>query len=146
MLEAIQNKVISKLSEYDTIRTEVPYGKQNSRIDILLEQGKSKCFIEVKNVTMREGDTCQFPDSVTLRGQKHLQELMEMVKEGHRAVMLYLIQRSDGNGFSPAAHIDPEYAKLMKQAVARGVEMLPLQSCITPQEIRVSNTSQIFDV
>ena len=69
-----------------------------------------------------------------------------MVKEGHRAVMLYLIQRSDGNGFSPAAHIDPEYAKLMKQAVARGVEMLPLQSCITPQEIRVSNTTQIFDV
>ncbi|NVJ96867.1 MAG: DNA/RNA nuclease SfsA [Alphaproteobacteria bacterium] len=126
--EAILAASIPELTGYASLRREVKYGK-NSRIDILLEDpanssAAEKCFVEVKNVTLRVGDEAQFPDAVTARGTKHLLELMDMVAEGHRAVMLYLVQRGDCLSFRPAEDIDPTYAKTLRKALAAGVETL----------------------
>lgn len=135
--EAIQNGSIAQLMGYDSLRREVKYGK-NSRIDILLE-GPDLCYVEVKSVTLRCDLEARFPDSVTVRGTKHLRELMDMVSQGHRAVMLYLVQRMDCNRFSPAAEIDPDYARTLKEAVAVGVEILCYQCDVSLSGISVSN-------
>lgn len=123
-VEAIENGTVSELQGYDMLRTEVKYGAQNSRIDILLETGGTRCYVEVKSVTLREGDVVMFPDAVTTRGQKHLEELMEMKKQGHRAVLFFAVLREGGRCFKPAAHIDPAYAALLEHARASGVEVL----------------------
>ena len=100
--EAIEKGKIPELAGYESLRREVKYGK-NSRIDILLEDPeKGLCYVEIKNVTMRRNlkdGPLEFPDGVTSRGAKHLVELADMVAEGHRAVMLYLVQRGDGDRF-----------------------------------------------
>ncbi len=114
---------VKALSGYDTIRSEVKYGK-NSRIDLLLENGKKRCFVEVKNCTLvSEGLAC-FPDAVTSRGLKHLVELQEQVRQGDRSVMFYLVQRMDAERFQPADHIDPVYGRELRKAVQNGVEIL----------------------
>lgn len=142
-IEAIQNDTIHELIGYDQIKSEVKYGK-NSRIDILLSGNKGTCYVEVKNVTLVEADGYyKFPDAVTERGRKHLYELLEMVKTGHRAVMLYVIQRSDGTSFKPADHIDPEYAKSLREVHQQGVENLAYQADVSPSEIKVSDSISI---
>jgi sugar fermentation stimulation protein A len=93
-IEAIQDEVIKELQGYSSLKPEQKYG-QNSRIDILLENENQKCYVEVKSVSLKIDDYLAFPDSVTSRGTKHLNELYDMVQEGHRAVMLYVIQRTD---------------------------------------------------
>jgi sugar fermentation stimulation protein A len=136
--EAIQNGVIPELGGYDQIQSEVKYGK-NSRIDILLKGSKGTCYVEVKNVTLVEADGYyKFPDAVTERGRKHLYELLEMVKTGNRAVMLFVIQRSDGTTFKPADHIDPEYARALIEVHQQGVEILAYQADVLPTEIKLS--------
>lgn len=140
--EAIREGTIPELAGYATVRREVKYGK-NSRIDLLLERaGAPKCYVEVKNVTMKRSlspdAACEFPDAVTARGAKHLSELSDAVGEGHRAVMVFLVQRTDGNRFSVAADIDPVYADGLKRALAAGVEVLCYGCRITPAEIVVS--------
>ena len=137
--EAIQNGVVPELIGYDKIQSEVKYGK-NSRIDILLSGNKGTCYVEVKNVTLVEADGYyKFPDAVTERGHKHLYELLEMVKTGHRAVMLYVVQRSDGTTFKPADHIDPEYASALKEVHQQGVEILVYQADVSPAEIKLNS-------
>ncbi len=126
--EAILDGTIAELAGYESLRREVKYGK-NSRIDILLEDpGRPTCYVEVKNVTLNRdpgGDgPVEFPDSVTSRGAKHLVELSHMVGDGHRAVMVYLVQRTDADHFALAADIDPEYAAAFEKAIAAGVEAL----------------------
>ncbi len=126
-VEAIQQKWISELTRYESLQTEKKYG-QNSRIDILLSSTDKQCFVEVKNVTLVEEDKFyKFPDSVTARGLRHLHELSEMVKQGHRAVMLFVIQRSDGTVFKPASEIDPKYAAALKEVHELGVDILAYQ-------------------
>lgn len=124
--EAIKDKRIKRLEGYTLMRREVKYGK-NSRIDILMQGGLNKpdCYIEIKNVTLwdKDSDTVQFPDAVTERGQKHLAELMEVVKSGQRAVLFYLINRPEGRVFQSAS-IDQKYADLLNQAVNVGVEVI----------------------
>jgi sugar fermentation stimulation protein A len=94
----------------------------------------------VKNVTLVEEDGLYyFPDSITERGRKHLYELIDMVEQGHRAVMFYVIQRSDGTTFKPAAHIDPAYAESLKEAHLKGVEILVYQAEVDPQSIYIKN-------
>jgi len=133
--EAIQNGKIDTLMSYTEIRREVRYGK-NSRIDIFLQNDKESCYIEVKNVTLvEEDDVYYFPDSVTERGRKHLYELIEMVKEGHRAIMFFLVQRNDGKLFMPASHIDHRYAESLKEAFAKGVEILVYRADVNPESI-----------
>jgi len=129
--DAIEAGRIPELNGYASLRREVKYG-ENSRIDLLLEkdgpgQG-GKCYVEVKNVTMRrdlgKGSPVEFPDAVTTRGTKHLIELANMVRDGHRAVMLYLVQRADSPAFAIAADIDPDYAEGLRVAMKAGVEAL----------------------
>lgn len=121
--EALTEGRIRELAGYETLRREVKYGK-NSRIDILLEQADdSKTYVEVKNVhLMREAGLAEFPDSVTARGAKHLGELAEMVREGHRAAMVFLVQRPDCAKLSLASDIDPTYAEAFEAARQAGVE------------------------
>jgi len=122
--EAIAASAIPELAGYDEIRREVKYGV-NSRIDLLLQsKNRPICYVEVKNVTLKRDDTACFPDSVTDRGTKHLQELSERVRAGDRAVMLFLVQRGDCVRFRPAGWIDPAYEAALRRAKAEGVETL----------------------
>ena len=132
--EAIRAGQIAELTGYESLRREVPYGK-NSRIDVLLEGEKGLCFVEVKNVTLRRGGRAEFPDAVTARGAKHLDEMAEQVAQGHRAVMIYLIQRGDCGTFSVAADIDPAYAAALARAKAAGVEAYAYACSMSPKEI-----------
>ena len=126
--EAVKDEAIPELIGYATARREVKYGN-NSRIDLLLEDpARPPCYVEVKNVTMRRGvasnGPAEFPDAVTTRGAKHLVELADMVAEGARAVMLYLVQREDCTTFDIARDIDPAYDAGLVTAMAKGVEVL----------------------
>ncbi len=135
--DAIVDGTISELQNYETVRPEVKYG-ENSRIDLLLEGKTGRCYVEVKNVTLVEGRLALFPDAVTLRGQKHLRELMRMVSEGHRAVIFFVVQRGDADSVSPADEIDPEYGRLLREATEFGVEAMAYQAQVSPEEIRIS--------
>jgi len=136
--EGIENGLVGELAGYPLIRPEVKYG-ENSRIDLLLEGTTGRCYGEVKNVTMVEGGTALFPDAVTERGQKHLRELMEVVKNGERGVIFFVVQRADGTAVGPADAIDPVYGRLLRQAVQSGVEALAYQALVTPLEIRLAH-------
>ncbi|MBT3988922.1 MAG: DNA/RNA nuclease SfsA [Rhodospirillaceae bacterium] len=145
--EAIEDGLIPELVGYDSLRPEVKYGK-NSRIDILLEgENVPICYVEIKSVTMsrpEKGDNlAEFPDSVTARGTKHLQELSDQVAEGKRAVMLYLVQREDCNEFSVAADIDPAYAAGLKAAKLAGVETLCYGCSVSPEAINIARKLKI---
>jgi sugar fermentation stimulation protein A len=131
---AICNGVISELQGYSNIRREVVYGSEKSRIDFLLEREDEKCFVEVKNVTLMEAKgQGLFPDAVSKRGTKHLRELMQMVREGHRAVLLYCVQHTGIEWVEPADAIDPLYGKTLREAVACGVEAIAYQAEIKPE-------------
>ncbi len=123
--EALGRGAISQLADYGDVKREVPYGKA-SRVDFLLrEAGLPPCYLEVKSVTMsREAGLAEFPDSVTARGLKHLEELSDVVRQGARAVLLFLVQRSDALRVSTAADIDPAYAEGLEKARQSGVEIL----------------------
>lgn len=141
-VEAINNGVIKELQGYASLKTEQKYG-QNSRIDILLENEDKKCFVEIKSVSLRlSDDFLAFPDAVTSRGTKHLKELEEMVKQGHRAVMLYVIQRTDDLPFKLACQIDKKYCEVFKEVTKNGVEVLVYQSSINYEEIFISNKKE----
>jgi sugar fermentation stimulation protein A len=138
VVEALLADIIHELSGYNEIKTEVRYGNEHSRIDILLEghAKKPRCFVEVKNVTAAvENGIALFPDAVSERGSKHLRELMAMVAEGFRAVLLYCVQRGDVHEVRPADAIDSVYGKTLRQALASGVEVLAYRARISVQEI-----------
>jgi len=136
---------IPEVSGYATLRREVKYGL-SSRIDILLEDpGKGLCYVEIKNVHLsRRAGLAEFPDSVTERGAKHLAELSAMVAAGHRALMLYLIQRADAEAFSLAGDIDPRYAAAFEAARAAGVEAIAYACDLSPTEITIARPVPIL--
>jgi len=141
--EALQDGRIQQLADYNNLRREVRYG-ENSRIDILLESVNQKCYVEVKNVSLVEDDgDYYFPDAVTERGRKHLHELQNMVKEGNRAAMFFVIQRSDGKVFHPAQHIDPAYSNTLREASLNGVELLAYRAEVTPEFIDIAEAIPI---
>jgi sugar fermentation stimulation protein A len=137
--EALAAGTITELAGYDVVRREVPYGK-NSRIDLLLTgPGRNDTYVEVKNVHLsRRQGLAEFPDSVTARGAKHLAELTDMVAAGHRAVMLYLVQRTDAERFTLARDVDPTYGAAFDRARAAGVEMIAYDCRLTLKEITVA--------
>ncbi|MGF1540290.1 MAG: DNA/RNA nuclease SfsA [Pleurocapsa sp.] len=134
---ALEQQLLPELAgRYYQIRSEVPYGKDNkSRIDFLLTSDDSQpLYVEVKNVTLSTANIALFPDTVTTRGQKHLRELTALIPEA-KPVMLYFINRSDCDAFAPSDRHDLQYAKLFREAIAAGVEILPYRFAITPQGI-----------
>ncbi|MCW2308413.1 DNA/RNA nuclease SfsA [Rhodobium gokarnense] len=145
--EAIAAGTIPELAGYETLRREVRYGV-NSRIDILLEsEDRPRCYVEVKNVhLLREPLLSEFPDSVTTRGAKHLRELSDMVAAGHRAVMMFLIQRPDTDRISLARDIDPAYGLAFDAAIAAGVEALAWRCEVGLEEITVTAPVPVLDL
>ena len=135
-IEAIKNGTIKELQNYSSLKPEQKYG-QNSRIDILLENENEKCYVEVKSVSLKIDDYLAFPDAVTSRGTKHLNELYEMTLQGHRAVMLYIIQRTDNLPFRLACEIDKKYCELFNEVTKKGVEVLVYQSNIDYENIYI---------
>ena len=134
---AITDGTIEELQGFAGLRREVRYGDR-SRIDMLLERGDGRCWVEVKNVTMV--DDCgrySFPDAVTTRGRRHLRDLAEAVRQGDRAAILFVIQRSDGSTFTTADEIHPDYADELRRAVDAGVEPLAYRADASPQGITV---------
>ncbi len=123
--EAISQDLIPELCGYKTLKSEVKYGSESSRIDFMLQaDDRPECYIEVKSVTLADKDNGYFPDAVTLRGQKHLRELISVAAAGKRAVLLFAVLHSAIARFSPARHIDPKYAQLLNEAQKQGVEVL----------------------
>jgi len=129
--EGLRTGSIPELEGYQ-VTPESPY--HDSRIDFFLAKGEEKVLVEVKNVTLccRETVAC-FPDAVTLRGQKHLRELLRARGEGYRGVIFFLVQRGEATAFTPADDIDPEYGRLLREVVAAGVEVLAYRTVVTPE-------------
>lgn len=141
---ALEARAVPALADYGSVRPEVKYGT-GSRIDFLLQEpGLPDAYVEVKSVTLsRQNGLAEFPDSVTARGAKHLRELAEMVAEGHRAIMLYLVQRTDCTGFTLASDIDPQYDATYRAARDQGVETLCYGTNISPNGVDLSDALDI---
>jgi len=138
--EALTQGVIGELSGYGSIRREVRFGKENSRVDLLLEGGGAlrPCYVEVKNVTaaVTKGIGV-FPDAVSVRGSRHLRELMRVVAAGDRAALCFCVQRSDVSEVRPADHIDPAYGETLRAAISAGVEVLAYRARVSPRGINL---------
>ncbi|MBX3485935.1 DNA/RNA nuclease SfsA [Phenylobacterium sp.] len=138
--EALAADAIPEVAGYAAHRREVKYGA-NSRVDFLLEHpDRAPCWLEVKNVHLRrEGALAEFPDCVAARSLKHLRELTAMVEAGQRAVMLFVIQRTDCDAFSACPDLDPAYAKGLVEAAAAGVEVLAYRCAISPERVALAD-------
>ena len=138
--EAITDGTIGELGGYESLRREVRYGEEASRVDLVLEStGREPCYVEVKNVTAAASrGIALFPDSVSERGSRHLRELMRLRAQGLRPVQLYCVQRGDVNEVRPADGIDYEYGQTLREAISAGVEVLAYRARVTPREIRLA--------
>ena len=134
--EAIESGLVAEFDQVDSIRAEVKVSDK-SRLDFLLTSGKEKIYLEVKNCTLAVERAAMFPDAVTVRGTKHLYELLDLRRAGHRAVVFFCVQRGDVEFFSPAAHIDPQYAAALNEVARQGVEVLAYRAELSPKEIKV---------
>lgn len=138
VVEAIKNNLITELIGYEHFKTEVKYGKENSRIDVLLsDDNKPDCYVEIKSTTLLIDNCGYFPDAVTIRGQKHIRELMTLISEGKRAVLFFCVQHTGINEVKVADFIDEKYAKLLKEAIAVGVEVICYGCDITENSIEI---------
>ena len=138
VFQSAQAELIPELSGYKTVAREISLGN-GSRIDLLLSNGQSdRCYVEIKNCTLVNDGIAQFPDAVTSRGLKHLNELETLVRAGCRCVMFYFIQRMDARIFKPADLIDFEYGRVLRWAVNRGVEILAYDVCIDLSGIQLN--------
>lgn len=141
--EAIQEGRIEELQGIDSIKREVKTS-QSSRLDLLLERGEEKIYVEIKNCSLVEDGWAMFPDAVTARGAKHLHELAGLVEQGHQGVIFFCIQRMDAEHFRPAAHIDPTYAETLAEVSKKGVQILAYQTEIGPESIIVQKSIPCF--
>ena len=131
--EALERGAIPALRGWGDVRREVRYGER-SRVDFLLRRGERLCYLEVKSVTLALGRRIAgFPDAVTERGRRHLEELMAVAADGHRAVLLFAVNRTGARSVRPADHIDPRYGEAIRRAAGAGVEILAHASRITPR-------------
>ena len=140
--EAIESGIIEELSGYSVIRREVKVSA-HSRLDLCLESHGGNCYVEVKNVTLTVNGSAAFPDAVSERGTKHLKELIRLKRQGHRAALVFVIQRGDCETFRPADEIDSEYGRWLRRAVKAGVEALPYLATVTPREIILTRRLEI---
>ena len=137
LYQAARAGLPAELAGYDGVRREVKVG-EHSRIDLMLEQpGRRPCYVEIKNVTLaRDGVAC-FPDAVTERGRKHLEELTRLARTGHRAVILFAVQRNDCRAMAPADDIDPEYGRVLRRVTGEGVEALAYHLEVSVEGVRL---------
>ena len=139
VLEALNYKKINSLVKFDNIKTEVKFS-DNTRFDFLLCNNKEKCFLEVKNVTLvREKKIAEFPDAVTSRGTKHLNELSNAKKKGYQSYILYLIQREGCDSFRISKDIDERYNIAFSKALNGGVKILCYDCKLSNEEIKLNN-------
>ena len=149
--EAIEKGIVSELAGYKHIHTEVKYGDEGSRIDLLLEKDRygtesGKCFVEVKSVTLNLGEGLgAFPDAVSDRGRKHLRELISMANQGHRAVLFFCVLHTAIKQVAPADLIDKSYGDTFREALASGVEVLVYGADITPDAIVLTHRLTALD-
>lgn len=137
--EAILAQSIPELAGYESLRREVAYG-ESSRIDLLLEDPKrGRCYVEVKSATMAQDNIALFPDAVSARALKHLDELIRVVESGDRGVIFFFISRGDVSSFAPADGIDPAYGAKLREAVERGVEAFAWTSTVTPTTLEIGS-------
>ena len=148
--EALAQRHIPQLAQYSEIKAEVRYGHENSRIDFLLrEAGQPDCYVEVKSVTLLDDTILEgkeqvgaqgqgyFPDTQSVRAQKHVRELMQCVQDGQRAVLFFCVLHTGITRVSPAHHLDPVYGALITEALAVGVECIAWQAKITPEGMQL---------
>lgn len=134
--EAIGGGTIAELRGHSLVKREAGYDGRASRCDLLLEGDGRRCYVEVKNVTAAVAQgIALFPDAVSERAAKHLEEMMRVVRAGHRAVLVYCVQRGDVREVRPADAIDPAYGRALRRAQARGVEVLAYRARVSPREI-----------
>ena len=138
VLEALKHKKINSLNKFNHIKTESKFS-DGTRFDFLLSNDKEKCFLEVKNVTLlRENKIAEFPDAITSRGTKHLNELCNAKKKGYQSYILYLIQRENCNSFKIAKDIDEEYKIAFSKALKSGVKILCYDCKLNSEEIKLN--------
>ena len=139
VFEALSEKKITSLIKFKNIKREVKFS-DNTRFDFLLSNDKEKCFLEVKNVTLlREKKIAEFPDAITSRGTKHLNELCSAKNAGYKSYMLYLVQRNDCDSFKIARDIDEKYNDAFNKAVKSGVKILCYDCKLSNEEIKLNN-------
>ncbi len=138
--EAIAAGTVAELAGYSSMRREVAFGEERSRVDLLLEgEGRTPCYVEVKNVTAAaDKGIALFPDCVSDRGSKHLRELMRLARAGLRPVQVYCVQRGDVGEVRPADGIDPVYGQTLREAIAAGVEVMAYRARVDASEIRLT--------
>ncbi len=134
--EALNSGGISEFKTFDSLSREVKTSEGN-RLDLLLVSADQKIYIEIKSSTLVTDRCAQFPDAVTTRGTRHLEELVRLVDMGHTGVIFYLVQRDDADRFEPAAAIDPRYARTLVEAHEKGVRILVYQASVTPHSITI---------
>ncbi len=148
--EAIKAGLLPQLAGWQNLTAEVRYGEENSRADWCLEKEGQRWFVEVKNVTLLEPDWAgtegcgHFPDAVSERGSKHLRELIRMVEQGQRAMLVYCVQHTGINAVAPAAHIDPTYAQWCVRAKEAGVEFVALKASLSAEEMRLTHSLPVL--
>ncbi len=144
VLEALEKNLFKELSKDIEIKTEVKFGK-NTRFDFLVSKKNFKAFIEVKNVTLsRSEGIAEFPDAITARGAKHLDELMKASKQGYKIYIAYIIQRNDCKKFIIADDIDPEYSKLLSKAIKEKLNILCYDCKFSQKGIKLNNKKKIL--
>jgi len=136
VIEAVQKGKISEFTDIDSIKAEIKTSKE-SRLDLLITKGSQKTYVEIKNCSLAVDGCAMFPDAVTVRGTKHLNELIRLKKKGSDCCIFFLVQRMDADKFTPAAHIDSIYANTIKQAAAEGVQILVYQAKVDPTGIEI---------
>ena len=135
--EALENGVVQELDRPDAIVQEIKTSPA-TRLDFLLERGAARIYMEVKNCSLAEERVAMFPDARTIRGTKHLHELVDLKKQGYMAAVFFCIQREDADCFMPAHHIDPVYAEMLGNAARAGVMVLAYRADVSPAAITIT--------
>jgi sugar fermentation stimulation protein A len=141
VLEALRNHDINELSEYNVIKPEFGYG--HSRLDFFLNNNRESCLLEVKSATLVKDGVAMFPDAVTERGKRHVNELVKAKKEGYRACVLFVVQRTDAHSFSPSDETDPKFGNALRKAAVEGVEVYAYKMEVSPNFSLLSLSSRL---
>jgi sugar fermentation stimulation protein A len=140
--EALNESKLKEFSEYKIVRREFTYG--SSRFDFLLQSKEKQCLLEVKSCTLVRNTHAFFPDAPTLRGRKHILELIKAKKEGYRVCVIFVIQRGDASVFSPNDEIDPDFADTLRIAVSEGVEIFAYRCEVTETTVKLKEQVNII--